>query len=154
MKIYIILLVLIIIALATFVLRSEKTGQFHCIELCNPDIEFTIEYIQGADTASTIEAFQLDTVKLTSRPNKNEIDSAGKIVSNLIRQRKFRTGIIIDFSHTAYKGFIEVLDIFIKNKITQVCFKNEKIYFFPCKPPREFMTNRLYINKDFHPKNY
>lgn len=154
MKTSVILIGLFLIVLTILVLHYEKTVQHHYIELCIPDIEYTIEYRQSADTTSTINTFRLDTVKLTSRPDKNEINLADKIVVNLIRHRKFRTGIVIDFSETNYNGFVEILNIFIKNKITKVCFENEKIYFFPLKPPREYMMNRLYINKNFQATSY
>jgi hypothetical protein len=154
MRTYIISIALIIIALTIFVLRFENTEQLHCIELYIPDVEYTLEYRKSADTSSTINTFRLDTIKLTLRPDKNEIDLADKIVVNLIRHRKVKTGIVIDFSETNYNGFVEILNIFIKNKITKVCFENEKIYFFPLKPPREYMMNRLYINKNFQVTSY
>jgi len=55
---------------------------------------------------------------------------------------------MIDISRTSYKAFIEVLDIFIQNEINQVSFDGDKIYFFPVKPPGEYMKNRLYINDE------
>jgi len=138
---------LILLVATTLVFHSQEDTELHSIDFRMPEVR-AIECFESSEKTLTLETFKLDSVILTSQPSQNEIDSVAKKVSTLIRQRKLRTGIIIDISRTSYKAFIGVLDIFIQNEIKQVCFDGDRIYFFPVKPPGEYMKNRLYINDE------